>query len=435
MELTDSDCSRFIAILEEELVPALGCTEPIAIAYAGAHARRLLGKIPDTVCIKSSGNIIKNVKSVIVPNSGNMKGVQAAAAIGIIGGNPDKGLEVLADITEDDIERTKEFLQKIPCKVSLLNSAAALHFIIEVCAGSESASVEIIHQHTNIVHTTKNGKNVLRLPFDPASANAALTDRSVLSVKKILEFADTVNLERVRAMLERQIEYNSRISRHGLEHRYGINAGSNLLEAAKAENAVTLKVRAAALAAAGSDARMSGCTLPVVTNSGSGNQGITASMPVIVFAQEKKLSHERLLRGLLVSNLVAIHQKTRIGRLSAYCGAVSAACGSGAAITYLAGGSCEQICETITNTLAVVSGILCDGAKPSCAAKIASAVDAAINAHYLAMKHTAFRAGEGIVKTDIEKTIAGVGAIAADGMRETDKVILNIMVNDDYVKV
>lgn len=186
MELTDSDCSRFIAILEEELVPALGCTEPIAIAYAGACARRLLGKIPDTVCIKSSGNIIKNVKSVIVPNSGNMKGVQAAAAIGIIGGNPDKGLEVLADITEDDIERTKEFLQKIPCKVSLLNSAAALHFIIEVCAGSESASVEIIHQHTNIVHTTKNGKDVLRLPFDPASANAALTDRSVLSVKKIL---------------------------------------------------------------------------------------------------------------------------------------------------------------------------------------------------------------------------------------------------------
>lgn len=431
MELTDFDCNQFIAILQEELIPALGCTEPIAIAYAGAHARALLGKIPDRVCIKSSGNIIKNVKSVTVPNSGNMKGIPAAAAIGIIGGNPDKGLEVLADITEADIARTKEFLEKIPCKVSLLDTVASLHFIVEVFAGSDSASVEIIHQHTNIVHTTKNGKEALSVPFDPASANAALTDRSGLSVKKILEFADTIDLDRVRPILERQIDYNTRIAQEGLEHRYGINAGTNLLKAAEAEQAVTLKIRAQAVAAAGSDARMSGCTLPVVTNSGSGNQGLTASLPVIVFAEEKKLSHDKLLRGLLVSNLIAIHQKTRIGRLSAYCGAVSAGCGSGAAITYLSGGSYEQVCETITNTLAVVSGIVCDGAKPSCASKIASSVDAALNAHYLAMQNRVFEPGEGIVKGDIEKTIAGVGAIAADGMRETDRVILRIMVDDD----
>lgn len=431
MELTDFDCNQFIAILQEELVPALGCTEPIAIAYAGAHARALLGKIPDRVCIKSSGNIIKNVKSVTVPNSGNMKGIPAAAAIGIIGGNPDKGLEVLADITEADIARTKEFLEKVPCKVSLLDTVASLHFIVEVFAGADSASVEIIHQHTNIVHTTKNGKDVLSVPFDPASANAALTDRLGLSVKKILEFADTINLDRVRPILERQIDYNTRIAQEGLEHRYGINAGANLLKAAEAERAVTLKIRAQAAAAAGSDARMSGCTLPVVTNSGSGNQGLTASLPVIVFAEEKKLPHDKLLRGLLVSNLIAIHQKTRIGRLSAYCGAVSAGCGSGAAVTYLSGGSYEQVCETITNTLAVVSGIVCDGAKPSCASKIATSVDAALNAHYLAMQNRVFEPGEGIVKGDIEKTIAGVGAVAADGMRETDKVILRIMVDDD----
>lgn len=431
MELTDFDCNQFIAILQEELVPALGCTEPIAIAYAGAHARALLGKIPDRVCIKSSGNIIKNVKSVTVPNSGNMKGIPAAAAIGIIGGNPDKGLEVLADITEADIARTKEFLEKIPCKVSLLDTVASLHFIVEVFAGADSASVEIIHQHTNIVRTTKNGKDVLSVPFDPASANAALTDRSGLSVKKILEFADTIDLDRVRPILERQIDYNTRIAQEGLEHRYGINAGANLLKAAEAEQAVTVKIRAQAAAAAGSDARMSGCTLPVVTNSGSGNQGLTASLPVIVFAEEKKLPHDKLLRGLLVSNLIAIHQKTRIGRLSAYCGAVSAGCGSGAAVTYLSGGSYEQVCATITNTLAVVSGIVCDGAKPSCASKIATSVDAALNAHYLAMQNRVFEPGEGIVKGDIEKTIAGVGAVAADGMRETDKVILHIMVDDD----
>ena len=431
MELTDFDCNQFIAILQEELIPALGCTEPIAIAYAGAHARALLGKIPDRVCIKSSGNIIKNVKSVTVPNSGNMKGIPAAAAIGIIGGNPDKGLEVLADITEADIARTKEFLEKIPCKVSLLDTVASLHFIVEVFAGADSASVEIIHQHTNIVHATKNGKDVLSVPFDPASANAALTDRSGLSVKKILEFADTIDLDRVRPILERQIDYNTRIAQEGLEHRYGINAGANLLKAAEAEQAVTLKIRAQATAAAGSDARMSGCTLPVVTNSGSGNQGLTASLPVIVFAEEKKLPHDKLLRGLLVSNLIAIHQKTRIGRLSAYCGAVSAGCGSGAAVTYLSGGSYEQVCATITNTLAVVSGIVCDGAKPSCASKIATSVDAALNAHYLAMQNRVFEPGEGIVKGDIEKTIAGVGAVAAAGMRAPAKVILRIMVDDD----
>ena len=428
--LSKSDYAHIIAILEEELVPALGCTEPIAIAYAGAYARALLGGIPERVRVKSSGNMIKNVKSVIVPNSGNMTGIAAAVAIGIIGGDPDQKLEVLSGITEADIARAKDFLNTVPCTIELLNSPASLHFIVELYKGSDTVSVEIIHQHTNIVQALKNGQIVYAVPFDVESANAALTDRSVLSVEKILIFADTVPLDAVQQVLERQIDYNTRIAQEGMEHTYGINAGANLLAAAERDHAVTFKVRAQASAAAGSDARMSGCTLPVVTNSGSGNQGITASLPVIVFAQEKKLTHEKLLRGLLVSNLLAIHQKTKIGRLSAYCGAVSAACGSGAAITYLSGGNYTQVCDTITNTLAVISGIICDGAKPSCAAKIAASVDAAINASYLALEGRVFQGGDGIVKQNIEQTIAGVGTMAAKGMRETDKVILHIMLED-----
>ncbi len=430
MAVTETECQQFIAILQEELVPALGCTEPIAIAYAGAHARALLGTEPDRVSIKSSGNIIKNVKSVTVPNSGGLKGIPAAAAAGIIAGNPDKKLEVLADIGADDIARIQAFLDTVPCEVSLLDTIASLHFILEVSAGKDSASVEIIHQHTNIVRTAKNGKEVFSIPFDPAGTNAALTDRSWLTVEKILTFADTVDLTEVQPILERQIEYNSLISEEGLKNSYGINAGQHLLTAAQKENALTFKIKAQAAAAAGADARMSGCTLPVVTNSGSGNQGLTVSLPVIAFAKEQKLSNEQLLRGLLVSNLLAVHQKTAIGRLSAYCGAVSAACASGAAITYLSGGSYDQVCKTITNTLAVMSGMVCDGAKPSCAAKVASSVDAAITAHYLAMDNTVLQAGDGIVKDNIEKTIAGIGRMASEGMRTTDKVILQIMVED-----
>ncbi|EFW37974.1 L-cysteine desulfidase family protein [Treponema phagedenis] len=428
--LNQTRIDQYISILKEELVPALGCTEPIAIAYAAAHVRKVLGCEPDSMLIKSSGNIIKNVKGVVVPNSGGMKGMAAAAAIGAMAGNPDKGLEVLSDVTEADIEKTRRFLDTVPCKIEVLDTPATLHLIVEFSAGADSASAEIIHQHTNIVKLIKNGAVLFEKPFDPNESNAALTDRSCLSVKDIIEFANTVDLALVEPLLERQIQYNCEISEEGLKHRYGISYGANLLQFAKEDNTVSIAVKATAEAAAGSDARMSGCTLPVVTNSGSGNQGLAVSIPVIVYARELNLPHEKLLRALLVSNLIAIHQKTKIGRLSAYCGAVSAGCGSGAAITYMNGGTYKQISDTITNTLATVSGIICDGAKPSCASKIAASVNAAIASYRLAMKGEVFSAGDGIVKDNVEKTILGVGTVASEGMVATDKTILHIMVED-----
>lgn len=429
MIIPDNEYQQIIAILKEELVPALGCTEPIAIAYAGAYMRSVLGTIPDRVCIKSSGNIIKNVKSVIVPNSGGMKGIPGAAAIGIIAGDPAKGLETLADVTESGIAAAIDFLRRIPCTVSLLDTTASLHFIIEGYAGSDSASVEVIHQHTNIVRVIKNGTVLQAVPFSCESCNAGLTDRSVLSVEKILSFADTVDLELVKDILERQIAYNMKIAEEGLQNNYGASVGKNLLHGIS-EDEASIKVLAVAAAAAGSDARMSGCTLPVVTNSGSGNQGLAVSIPVIVFARKKQLPHQQLLRGLIVSNLIAIHQKTAIGRLSAYCGAVTASCGSGAAMTYLSNGSYQQVCDTITNTLAVISGMVCDGAKASCAGKTAIAVEAAVMAYELAMRNTAFQSGDGLVKDTVEQTIAGIGRMASEGMCTTDKVILQIMVGD-----
>ena len=429
MTLDGNEYQHITAILAEELVPALGCTEPISIAYAGAHLRSLLAAVPDRVCIKSSGNIIKNVKSVIVPNSGGMKGIPAAAAIGIIAGNPAKGLEVLADVTEEDIAKAADFLRCNSCTVSLLDTPASLHFIIEGYSGTDYASVEIIHQHTNIVRMIKNGTIVQDKPFTVESSHAALKDRSILSVEKILAFADTVDLDTVKEILERQIIYNMKVAAEGLQNKYGANVGKNLLDGVSEEDA-TIKIGAAAAAAAASDARMGGCTLPVITNSGSGNQGLAASIPVIIFAKKQGLSHQQLLRGLVVSNLIAIHQKTKIGWLSAYCGAVSAACGSGAAMTYLSNGSYQQVCDTITNTLAVISGMVCDGAKASCAGKIAVAVEAAVMAHSLAMHSSAFQAGDGLVKNTVEQTIAGIGRMATEGMRTTDKVILQIMVDD-----
>ncbi len=430
MTLQEEDFRTFTAILKEELLPALGCTEPIAIAYAASTARQILGRKPDAIFIQSSGNIIKNVKAVIVPNSGGMKGILAAACIGIIGGNPDKKLEVLEDVTPQDILITKEFMKNCHSEVKLLNSPASLHLIITLKAEGESAEVEIVHQHTNIVRKSRNGKVFFKKEFSPLSTNKELTDRSTLSIKKILAFADAVDLKELEESLNRQIQYNTAIVQEGLKGKYGLNVGANLLSMAREYGNEDILLRARAEAAAGSDARMSGCTLPVVTNSGSGNQGLTVSIPVIVYAQELKVSREKLLRSLIVSNLVAIHQKTGIGRLSAYCGAVSAAAGSGAGITYMKGGSYEQVCGSITNTLATVSGLFCDGAKPSCASKISSSVGSAIAGHRFAMKGQVFESGEGIVKEDIEKTIAGVGIIASRGMVKTDEVILDVMIRE-----
>lgn len=417
----------YTAILKEELVPALGCTEPIALAYASAECRKLLGELPDKAVAECSGNIIKNVKSVIIPNTGGMKGIEAAVAAGMIGGDASRGLEVLSAVKEDELPAIRDYIAAKRVSVKLLHTTAALHFIISMEKGSESASVEVIHQHTNIVKKVKNGEVVFQKEVSSSEdMNASLTDRSVLSVDGIIEFGETADLSLFAPIIEEQIRCNSAICEEGLRNKWGVNIGQYLLETREKDFITEAK----ATAAAGSDARMSGCVYPVVINSGSGNQGITVSVPVIVYCRRNDIPHEKLVRALAISNLIAIHQKTRIGRLSAYCGAVNAACGAATAITWLQGGSREQINETITNTLATISGMVCDGAKPSCAAKISLALEAAMMGHDLAMEDDNFLPGDGIVKNDVESTIIGVGEIASKGMVSTDETILNVMVND-----
>ena len=414
---------KYTAILSEELVPALGCTEPIALAYASAECRRTLGCFPDAVDAECSGNIIKNVKSVVIPNSGGLKGIEAAVAAGMIGGDSSRGLEVLSSVKESDLPAIRAYLAEKRIKVSLLKTSASLHFIIRMRRGSDEALVEVIHQHTNIVRKERNGEVLFSKDSSAENINEALTDRSCLTVADIIGYGESVDIETIAPIIETQIEYNTAICEEGLRNKWGSNIGQYLMDS-RSQDFLT---KAKAVAAAGSDARMSGCSLPVVINSGSGNQGITASMPVIVYAEEKGVSHERLVRALAISNLVAIHQKTGIGRLSAYCGAVSAAAGAGAAVTWLEGGDLEAIDDTIVNTLATVSGMICDGAKPSCAGKIAVAVSSALLANRMAMAGRCYRSGEGIVKDDVEKTVSGIGQIASDGMSETDSVILSVM--------
>lgn len=426
MKLTQEIRDEYIQILREELITALGCTEPIAIAYAAAKARDVLGCMPEKLVAECSGNIIKNVKGVIVPTTKNLKGIQAAAIIGMVGGNPQKELEVLADVNELHLSLAKELLEKHICEERLLDTSAKLHIKMYVYNGEHSAMVEIMHVHTNIVYIQKDGEVLYEKPHNEEQNTQSLTDRSHLSVEGIFEFANTVDVSLVQDLLDRQIDYNCRISDEGLRGMYGANVGMTLLGAYGND----VKTRAKAAAAAGSDARMSGCEMPVVINSGSGNQGLTVSLPVIVYASELGATKEQLYRALCMSNLIAVHQKTKIGRLSAYCGAVSAAAGAGAAIAYLHGGSLEEISETITNTLGNVSGIVCDGAKPSCAAKIASSVDAAIMGFTLAMCGRCFRTGEGLVKNSVESTIDAVGEMAQKGMKSTDEEILKLMIAD-----
>ena len=425
MELDKNSYDQYVSILQKELIPALGCTEPIAIAYASAVARKTLGCTPQKIIAACSGNIIKNVKSVTVPNSGGLKGIEAAATIGAVGGNPEKKLEVLTEVTEEDIKMAKELLKTDFCSVEVLSGIANLHIIITAFAGNDKVMVEIIDTHTNIVRIEKNDKIIFKANTQKED-DAETIDWSRLNIESIIEFANVVKIEDVEKILSRQIEFNTLISNEGLAHQYGANIGKTLLN----EYGNSIRVRAKAKAAAGSDARMSGCVLPVVINSGSGNQGMTVSLPVIEYAKELGVGKEKLYRALVVSNLVAIYLKSGIGRLSAYCGAVSAACGSGAAITYLYGGDYDRISKTITNTLGNVSGIVCDGAKPSCAAKVASSLDAAIMAHYLSMQDDSFISGEGLVKDDVEKTIESIGRLARDGMKETDVEVLKIMVEN-----
>lgn len=416
--------NNYCGILKAELVPALGCTEPIAIAFAAAKARDVLGSFPEHIEMSCSGNIIKNVKGVTVPNAGGMKGIDVAATLGVVGGDADNQLEVLEHVTQEHIEKTKQLVEQGFCSCNLVEDVANLYIVAAVRGQGHEAEVTIINRHTYITKIVKDGETIFQRSMEH-DGDSNVVDRSKLNVKDILEFADQVDLDDVREVLERQVAYNTAIAQEGLNKNYGAQVGRTLIQ----YYGNNVKTRARAKAAAGSDARMSGCSLPVVINSGSGNQGMTVSLPVIEFAKELSLSEEALYRALVVSNLIAIHQKKYIGSLSAYCGAVSAACGAGAAITYMTGGGYEKISETIVNTIANVGGIVCDGAKPSCAAKIASAVDAAIMAHYMGMVNRTFRPGEGIVKDDVEETIQSIGYIGRVGMKNTDVEILNIMID------
>lgn len=434
MDRTDKRYTTYVQILKEELVPAMGCTEPIAIAYAAAKAKEVLGCLPDRVKIEVSNNIIKNVKSVVVPNTAGLKGIEAAAAAGIVGGKADKLLEVISEVTASQKAEMKTFLEEIPVEVCAVDNGMIFDIIITIYHADESVKVRICQYHTNIVYVEKNGsvlydadlQNQETQPGAEQPKEIGLADKTLLNMKDIIEFADTCRIEDVKAILDTQIQYNSLIAEEGLLGDYGANIGSTFLKF----YGYNVRNRAIAKAAAGSDARMSGCEMPVVINSGSGNQGITVSVPVIEYAKELSVSKEKLYRALVISNLIAVHEKTGIGRLSAYCGAVSAGCAAGCGIAYLQGGGYEALAHTLVNALAIVSGIICDGAKPSCAAKIASSVEAGILGYHMYMNHQEFKCGDGIVTNGVEATIRNVGRLGRDGMRQTDKEIVKIMLNE-----
>lgn len=422
MERSGMQYQTYVQILKEELVPAMGCTEPIALAYCAAKAREVLGCLPERCVVEASGNIVKNVKSVIVPNTGGLKGIEAAAAAGIVAGDAGKILEVISGVTEEQKGEIREFLSRAEIRVEPLETDEILDMIVTLYKGESTSRVRISNYHTNIVLIEKNGQVVYERGV-MAAKEAQMADRSLLNVEDIYDFAKTAELEDVRDIIGRQIAYNSAISEEGLKNSWGANVGSVLLKAYGDD----VQVRARAAAAAGSDARMSGCEMPVIINSGSGNQGMTASLPVIEYAKELGSSEEELYRALLLSNLLTIHQKTGIGRLSAYCGAVSAGCGAGCGIAFLQGADLKAIAHTLVNALAIVSGIICDGAKPSCAGKIAAAVDAGILGYQMYVNGQQFRGGDGIISKGVENTIHNVGRLGKDGMKETDKEIIRIM--------
>lgn len=415
------DCIR---VLREELRPALGCTEPIAVAYAAAKAREALGTLPETVDVSVSRNIIKNVKSVIVPNTGDLHGLEAAAAAGIAAGEADAELEVLKNVTASQIDEIQSYLAKTPIHVSQADTDELFYIEIAVRAGADCARSVIKTTHTDLVVLEKNGTSLLKNE-KTAEALAAESDRSFLSLECILDFADAVPVEELRSTIGRQIEYNSAIAEEGLRGNWGGQVGKLMMEIGR-ESVLN---RAAAVAAAGSDARMSGCEMPVIIVSGSGNQGMTTSLPVIEYAKYLGSSEEQLYRALVVANLVTIHQKTGIGRLSAFCGAISAGVGAACGIAHLEGQGYEVMSATIKNALAITSGMICDGAKGSCAAKIATSVTSALLGYQMAKRGLAFQGGDGILKDDVEDTIAAVGTLARRGMQDTDKEIVEIMLN------
>ena len=423
---SDPRYGNYLKILQEELVPATGCTEPIAIAYGAAKARELLGVLPESVLVEASGNIIKNVKSVVVPNTNSLKGIEAAAAAGIVAGQSDKILEVISEVTPAQRAEIRVYLADHPIVVKPAEGDKVFDILITLRAGNDHVKLRISDYHTHIVYIEKNGEVLFQSgEVLSDSARDMLTDRSCLSVEGVLDFASTCNLEDVRALIERQIDYNYAIAEEGMRHSWGANIGSVLKE----HYGVGIYSRARYMAAAGSDARMSGCEMPVIIVSGSGNQGITASVPVVEYAKELNVSRDQMVRAVLLSDLLTIHLKTGIGRLSAYCGAVSAGCSAGAAIAYLHGGGFREIAHTLVNSLAIVSGMICDGAKASCAAKISAAVDAGLVGYSMFRSGQQFRGGDGIVTKGAEETIRNIGRLGRLGMRETDREIIRIMTN------
>ncbi len=423
MQSTDLVYKTCVQVLKEELLPAMGCTEPIAIAYAAAVARRTLGALPARVTVTASGNIIKNVKCVFVPNTGGLRGIPAAAAAGIVAGRDELLLEVISKATAAEQAEIRAYLERTPITVKLSDSPHIFDIDIRVEADGHTARARIVQHHTNIVRIEKDGEILLDVDCSAAAAEDGLCDRSCLSVAGILDFVESAALEDIEGPVRRQIEYNTRIAEEGLSGSWGANIGKVLLDTYGND----VKVRARAMAAAGSDARMNGCSLPVVIVSGSGNQGITASLPVVEFAKELGVGYDKTIRAVALSDLITVHLKSGIGRLSAYCGAVSAGCGSGAGIAYLYGGGLREVEHTIVNSIAIDSGIVCDGAKASCAAKIASAVDAGILGYHMYKNGQEFRAGDGLVTHGVEETIRNIGTLAREGMRETDREILHIM--------
>ena len=412
----------YIEVLQNELLLATGCTEPIAIAYAAAILRQTLGKLPERIRVEVSGNIIKNVKSVVVPNTGKLKGIRAAVAAGIIAGEAEQHLQVISRIPLEAHPEIHRYSRQTPMEIICADTPWQLDIQLTGWAGEDSAAVRIAESHSNVVLISRNGETLLSKPLVQPNVDAG-DDRDFMSVEDILEFANTVELSRVREMLDRQIDFNSAIAKEGLEGDWGANIGSVILK----EYPQDIRNEAKAWAAAGSDARMSGCERPVVIVSGSGNQGMTASLPVIRYALHLGASRDQLYRALLISDLVTIHQKSGIGRLSAYCGAVSAGVGAGAGIAYLLDGSYQAIAHTIVNAVAILSGTICDGAKPSCAAKIAASVDAGIMGYSMYKSGQQFYSGDGIVTKGVDNTIANVGVLAKQGMQQTDRVILKIM--------
>jgi len=423
MDKNDVRYSAYVQILKEELIPAMGCTEPIALAYAAAKVREVLGDIPERIVLQVSGSIIKNVKSVIVPNTGGMKGIRAAVSAGIIAGDASKELEVISSVSPGQLEEMVTYMDLTPIDIQHVEFGHVFDIIITAKKGNSNATVRIFDYHTNIVFIQKD-LNILHDTRANGGTDEDRSDRSLLSLEGIWDFANTADLDDVRGLLDRQIEYNIAIANEGIRGNYGANVGRTLLTTQGND----VRVRAKAMAAAGSDARMNGCEMPVIINSGSGNQGITCSVPVIEYARELNAEHDRLLRALLLSNLISIHEKTGIGTLSAYCGAVTAGSGAGAGIVYLLGGSFEDVCSTVTNALAISSGIICDGAKASCAAKIAVSIDSALLGYDINRCDNEFEAGDGIVKEDVDSTISGVGRIGNEGMRSTNDTIIKLMI-------